>query len=857
MGDTSNEAVSMTASESSTGRGTAAAGEASDAEAVLSIGAEHLRRLRGRVRRLVAHEGITFTPEETQWNLDPVPLIIPDSRWSVLESAMLQRSRLLAALLTDLYGEQRTISEGLIPPELVYGHRGFLRSAHGTHAGDHPPLFLHAMDVADTVADGHVVLEDRAQAPLGIGYALADRKVITHAVPGLHQQVLPRTLTSFIQVMRIALESASAGHEDDPVIVILSPGPDATASFDHAFLASMLGYPLVESTDLTVSDGRLWMRALGKRMPIDVVVRFIDSAATDPLDQRSPSRTGVAGLTEMVRRGAVRVVNPLGCGVVENPALGHYLPRVSQALLDEDLQLPSVDSWWAGDSAGRSHVRERIADLVCENIRTGESVIGADLTRAQRAELCQRIDAETWQWSARLVPEQPMQPVITAAGGVADAPITLRMFSVAQRAGYTVMPGGFAHTPIGHRAESSSPGVKLAKDVWVRSAERTAEGGAVTVTPTEPPEPVAAPRAGRHGLSAEGVSSPRVLNDFFWLGRYAERAEDTARLLIAVRDRHQDYRARPWLTGSSSLAVLVTALGTVAGSRERGDADGSTADRALRELRSLTGQADRTGSLAYCVRKLESAARGVRDQLSLDTWMVLSGVNDALDEFADDTSADPVVMASVHSAVLGGMLALSGLGSESLVRDPAWHVMDLGRRIERASQLAALIGATLSGSHPESTESALMESVLLACESSVMYRRRQHGVLRVAPLAEFLFFDASNPRALVYQLERIRENFASLPEQAVPARALRLAEEILTKVRRADPQELEAVDEDGERSVLSALTRGVREDLRELSDIVENSLLAPPVDMQPIWVTVGGVRSSAAGITEPADEVLG
>ncbi|GGC59380.1 circularly permuted type 2 ATP-grasp protein [Hoyosella rhizosphaerae] len=826
--------------------GTSEGGPAPEVSGLLSIGSDDLRRLRSRVRRLVAHEGITFTPDDGQWNLDPVPFVVESDEWDMLEKGMVQRSRLLSALVADLYGEQRVVSKGLLPPELVYGHRSFLRGAFGARRDNVAPLFLHGMDVAHT-AQGFQVIEDRTQAPLGVGYALADRKVLSHAMPDFHQQITPRSLAPFVQVMKVAIESASVAHTADPMVVILSPGPDTRASFDHAFLASMLGYPLVESTDLTVREGRLWMRAIGKRFPIDVVVRFVDSCATDPLDHRSPSRTGVAGLTEMVRRGAVSIVNPLGCGVVENPALGAYLPRISEALLDEELALPSVDNWWAGDRSARSHIRENLDDVVCENIRTGESFIGGELSRAQRDDLCGRIEDETWQWCARLVPEQTEQPIVTATGGVASAPVTLRMFSVAQRAGYTVMPGGFAHVPIEHRADVKTAGVQIAKDVWVRTPERSAEGGSVTVTPLEAPEPVASLTVVRHGLPTEGVSSPRVLNDLFWLGRYAERAEDTARLLSAVRDRYQDYRSRPWLTGSNSLPILVSALTRVSGSPAALVPSGaSDLDRAFVELRSLTGAADRPGSLAFSVRRLESAARGVRDQLSLDTWMVLSGVNDALEDYSEDTTADPVVMASVHTSVLGGMLALAGLGAESLVRDSGWHLLDIGRRIERSLQLTTLLGATLVKPYNPVTERAVVESVLLACESSVMYRRRQHGVVNIAPLAEFLLFDSTNPRALIYQLDRIRENFVSLPEQSVPARASRLIDEIITHVRRASPNELEELNEQGQRQVLDTFLKTVRQQLRELSEIVETSLLAPPVEMQPLWLS-GGFTTGADG----------
>lgn len=833
--------------------------ELSEEESITSLGSDGVRRLRARVRRLVANDGITFTPEDAAWNLDPIPVVLAAAEWDRLEAGLSQRARLIDALLDDIYGDQRVISDGLLPPELVYGHRGYQRAAHpvaqaaGTHVRS---LFLHGADVVRTPAGEFVVTGDRTQTPMGLGYALADRKVLSRAMPQLYLQSMPRPLATFTQVMRAALASVAPGHISDPLVAILSPGPESTASFDHAFLASVLGYPLIESTDLTVREGKLWMRALGKRLPIDVVVRFVDASAMDPLDQRSAARKGVAGLTEVARRGAVSVVNPLGSGVVENVGLSAYLPALAHALLGEELLLPSAPAWWAGSSDSLAYLREHLPEVVIENIRTGETYVGAELSRAQRDELMVRIDADAWQWCAQARVDCRHEPVVSATGGISSAPVTMRFFSVAQRAGFTTMPGGFAHIPIESSTGVTVAGIGAAKDIWVHT-EKPAESTHVPASVLETDTSVALATA-EHGLPWEGVSSPRVLSDLYWLGRHAEHAEDTVRLLGAIRERYQDYRFRPWMPGSGSLAVLANCLAEVTGSAPDGELDRVSdpgvrsrpedASFALREMRSLTGDAERPGSLAYSVRRLEAAARGVRDQLSADTWMVLTGVHEAISEFNDDASEDPGVMASAHAAVLHGMLALAGLGAESLVRDPGWYLMDIGRRVERALQLTRLISASLTERLPAPTERAVIEAVLLACESSVMYRRRHHGVVRVAPMTELLVFDDANPRALIYQLDRLRENFAALPEESVPVRLTRLISDLSTLVRRAEPAALEVSDDDGNRPALRTLMTETRARLEELSALVLSSLLAPPVDMQPLWgsAEVAHVPSGAA-----------
>ena len=139
-------------------------------------------------------------------------------------------------------------------------------------------------------------------------------------------------------------------------MVVLSPGTQSETAFDQAFLASLLGFPLVEGSDLTVRDGRVWMRTLGKLEQVDVILRRVDSIWIDPLELRPGSRLGVAGLLECVRQGTVSVVNTIGSGILENPALLPYLPELCERLLGEPLRLPSVETWWCGEEKSLSHV---------------------------------------------------------------------------------------------------------------------------------------------------------------------------------------------------------------------------------------------------------------------------------------------------------------------------------------------------------------------------------------------------------------------------------------------------------------------------------------------------------------------
>ena len=105
----------------------------------------------------------------------------------------------------------------------------------------------------------------------------------------------------------------------------------------------------------------------------------------------------------------------------------------------------------------------------------------------------------------------------------------------------------------------------------------------------------------------------------------------------------------------------------------------------------------------------------------------------------------------------------------------------------------------------------------MACESSVIYRRRNLGAVNIAAVADLVLLDAENPRSLVYQFERLRADLKALPGSSGSSRPERLVDEIGTRLRRIDPADLEDVTADGRRGELAELLDGLHADLRELS----------------------------------------
>ena len=290
-------------------------------------------------------------------------LLAPDE-FASLAAGLAQRATLLDRLLADIYGPRRVLAEGLLPPEVVLGHPGLLRAC----AGIVPPggRFLHfyAADLVRTPEGDLRVLADRTQAPAGAGYALENRIVLGRVLPEAFRECHAERLASFFRTLRDTLAALAPHGRENPRIVLLTAGPHNATYFEQAFLAQYLGYPLVEGGDLTVRDGRVFLKTLGGLHPVDVILRRLNDDYCDPLELRPESLLGVPGLLQAARDGQVAIANALGAGVAQTPALTPFLPSLCRALLGEELRLGSVETWWCGQPEILAHVLDHLGEMV-------------------------------------------------------------------------------------------------------------------------------------------------------------------------------------------------------------------------------------------------------------------------------------------------------------------------------------------------------------------------------------------------------------------------------------------------------------------------------------------------------------
>jgi uncharacterized circularly permuted ATP-grasp superfamily protein/uncharacterized alpha-E superfamily protein len=767
------------------------------AESAIRLTDADLVRIGGDIERFLADDGVIYTPPDESsgpWRLDPLPLVLDAAEWSTLEIGLAQRTELLNAILVDLYGPQTLLSSGVLPASVVFGHQGFLRVAARASASDEWPLLLAAADLGRNAAGEWQVIADRAQAPSGIGFAMENRRVISRVMPELYRQAGIHRMAPFFQALRSTLMEAAPTDRPDPRVVVLSPGTHSETAYDQAFVASSLGFPLVEGSDLVMREGAVWMRVFGRLERVDVILRRVDAAWSDALELRKNSQLGVAGLSEAVRRGSVRVVNGLGAGVLENPGLLPFMSAMCETLLDEPLRLPSVQTSWCGDPRSLAYVEDNLTDLV---IRAIDNPV--ELDQLSAGELRAMIRAEPH----RFVGQEPLtlsQAPTLGSHGIRSQALSLRTFTLRYGSTYRPLIGGLADVFEEGQATSS-------KDVWVLK-ERP-----------EDPDQGLTDVLSMTNVRAPAAMVPRVLEDMFWFGRYAERAEDMLRLVLAAHASAEDFRTRPHTAGGASLAVLMRAIARLSGTP-------FAADQLDEDFRSLLLDPHRPGSVAHSLSALRDAALSVRDQLSPDTWQAFSSTDRAAAALRMYAYSHQVSESA--GRMLTGVLSLQGV-TANMIRDPGWRMIGAGRSVERGLQLCHLLRATTTVRRGIDVDRDLHNSVLAAAESAVTHRRRYRGYVRLPGILELLLLDADNPRSLAFGVAELREHLAAMPDSTGSTRPERLLDDLADELERVDIAALAAVEGEGRPNLERFLDNYISQLTRLADSIGDLHFAAAPV----------------------------
>jgi uncharacterized circularly permuted ATP-grasp superfamily protein/uncharacterized alpha-E superfamily protein len=729
---------------------------ARDIDRSLAVAERHIRDL-GISYRVRGEE------KERAWPLSGLPLLIDQDEWADISASIVQRASLFEAVLKDIYGDAFLVADGVLPAAVVAGSKDFLRPMVGVNPAGGRWMHLYAADIGRGPDGRWWVLNDRAQAPSGAGYALENRLAMSRAYPSTYAQMNVQRLAPFFRAFRNGLTAMAA--RSQPRICLMTPGPYSATYSEQSYLAKYLGFLLVEGDDLVAHDGQVHVRTIAGLKRADVLWRRVDADFVDPIELNGASRLGVPRLLSAIRDGNTVVANMPGTGFIESRALLAFMPTVCRHLLGEDLAMPNIATWWCGQPDARQKVLSELSQMSIAGA-FGERVPGFEaeqhvLPETLPPEQAQRLRAAVEARGVDYVGQEIVRLSTTPVweeGRLQPRPFVLRVYAAATPDGWQVMPGGFCliSEKADARAVSMGEGVQSA-DVCVLSEKPVV---LETLLPSQ--EEISIRRI-------LGNLPSRAADNLFWYGRYLERAEAVLRIIrcLCGRSVELDLMGADGLEALRRLSRLLVAWGAT-------PAEKADAADVRTTVRDALAAEDQYGSALANVRMAYGAASVIRERLSIDSVKLISSLDQQLSSPATKLAGTAEAF-EIADRALVSLAAISGLAQENVNRVAGWRFLDIGRRIERAINTCRF--ARNFGGEKASADD--LDVLLDLIDSQITYRSRYLTGVALAPVRDMVLLDPFNPRSASFQIEQIREHLDTLPtlnDDGIPEEPKRIIE---------------------------------------------------------------------------------
>jgi uncharacterized circularly permuted ATP-grasp superfamily protein len=385
------------------------------------LGPRELARRHDLAIQMFRNHGITFAvyPDaqgtEKVFPFDIIPRVISADTWKRLEAGLKQRLAALNLFLDDVYGRKLILKQLAIPPEIVLTSPQYLREIEGLPVPHGIHCHIAGIDLVRDHKGDFFVLEDNLRTPSGVSYVLANRHVMKRVLPDLFAGYPVRPVEGYVHELLRHLRWLAPDGVDDPTVVLLTPGVNNSAYYEHLYLAKQMGIELVEGTDLVVDQDHVFMRTTRGLKPVHVIYRRIDDQWLDPIFGRQESLVGVAGLVNAYRAGNVAIANALGNGVADDKAVYALVPKIIRYYLGEDPVLPNVQTYLCAFDDDRRYVLEHLKELVVKTVDGSGGygmLIGPESTKEEREEFAKRIAARPRSFIAQPVVALSVQPIL-------------------------------------------------------------------------------------------------------------------------------------------------------------------------------------------------------------------------------------------------------------------------------------------------------------------------------------------------------------------------------------------------------------------------------------------------------------
>ena len=702
--------------------------------------------------------GVTYNiyndPEgnNRRWNLDPIPLVLTSAEWEEISKGLKQRAKLLNLIFKDLYTEQKLIKEGIIPAEIIFAHKSFTPEIFNFENIDYYSMRFYATDISRGPDGKFWVINDRTQSPSGLGYAIENRLTMNSISDDLYPNVEILKMAEFIEGFKTMLKSLCSSNQDNPLIALLTPGPLNETYFEHSYISSFLDLTLVQGEDLLVKNNQLWLKSLNGLRKVDTLIRRVDSQYCDPLELRNDSQLGVAGLVNVLREDNLSMINPIGIGILENIGLNPFMKNIAKYLLDEELILPQIATWWCGQKKELDFVIENIKNLIIKKIDRTDNIeihFAHKLNDIELNKLIEKIKSNPHYYVGQEIIDFSTSPSFTK-GKIEPRNTVIRAFSYLDGNEYQVMPGGLIRvSPSKDSLVVSNQKGGTSKDLWILGKSEDFKGNNIFKN--------------RAFIDSrlENISTKRAEN-LFWLGRYLTRAITTARMVrfnlksMLNLNRYDD-NANSKKTNKILNNALTHLTMTYPGFLNE------ELNSPLKEIVSLIMDKNRIGTLSFTLSMLSNLNANVKNLLTMEAWRIYEKMQKEWNNYSKREIFTYKDHINELDRLLIYLMAYRELIDESMFKEQGLILYDIGSKIEISQLLISKLRSLLTLKLDKLIEYDVLDSMLNSYESYNSYRAYYKSSLDLENVLDFLLFNTKYPKSLIYIITQLLNDLKELP----------------------------------------------------------------------------------------------
>ena len=725
-----------------------------------NAGIKQLEQKQTEIDWRLEDNGVTYNiyndPEgnNRRWNLDPIPLVLTSTEWEEISKGLKQRAKLLNLIFKDLYTEQRLIKEGIVPAEIIFAHKSFIPEVFNFENKDYYSMRFYATDISRGPDGKFWVINDRTQSPSGLGYAIENRLTMNSISNDLYPNIEILKMAKFIEGFKDMLKSLSSSNHENPLIALLTPGPLNETYFEHSYISSFLDLTLVQGEDLLVKNNQLWLKNLNGLRKVDTLIRRVDSQYCDPLELKNNSQLGVAGLVNVIRKDNLSMINPIGVGILENIGLNPFMKNIAKFLLNEELILPQIATWWCGQKKELDFVLANIKNLIIKKIDRTDNIevyFANKLNNEELKNLIEKIQNNPHYYVGQEIIDFSTTPSFTK-GKVEPRNTVIRAFSYLHQEKYHVMPGGLIRvSPSKDSLVVSNQKGGTSKDLWILGKDDDFSGNSIFKN--------------RSFIDSrlENISTKRAEN-LFWLGRYLTRSITTARMIrfnlksMLNLNRYDDH------TNSKQTNKILNNALTHLTMSYPGFLDDKTATLPMKEIISLIRDKNRAGTLSFSITMLSDLNASVKNLLTMEAWRIYEKMQKEWNSYSKKDISTNKEHINELDKLLIYLMAYKELIDESIFKEQGLILFDIGSKIEVSQLLISKLRSLLTLKLDKLIEYDVLDSMLNSYESYNSYRAYYKSSLALENVLDFLVFNTKYPKALIYIINQLLADLKELPK---------------------------------------------------------------------------------------------